>query len=93
MGRARQTPSWVARCSAGSEALPGQKVLEGRQVGREGVRAGTRDPSLCSQDLWMFPNVLVWHPEAARALLEYRIRTLAGALDNARRLGYKVRGA
>lgn len=41
----------------------------------------------------MFPNVLVWHPEAARALLEYRIRTLAGALDNARRLGYQVRGA
>lgn len=37
----------------------------------------------------MFPNVLVWHPEAARALLEYRIRTLAGALDNARRLGYQ----
>lgn len=41
----------------------------------------------------MFPNVLAWHPEAARALLEYRIRTLAGALDNARRLGYQVRGA
>ncbi|XP_014651294.1 PREDICTED: acid trehalase-like protein 1 isoform X2 [Ceratotherium simum simum] len=41
------------------------------------------------QDLWMFPNVLVFHPEAARALLEYRIRTLGGALDNARTLGYQ----
>ncbi|XP_032976552.1 protein-glucosylgalactosylhydroxylysine glucosidase isoform X5 [Rhinolophus ferrumequinum] len=41
------------------------------------------------QDLWMFPNVLMFHPEAARALLEYRIRTLAGALDNARNLGYQ----
>lgn len=40
----------------------------------------------------MFPNVLMFHPEAARALLEYRIRTLAGALDNARNLGYQVRG-
>ncbi|XP_037373210.1 protein-glucosylgalactosylhydroxylysine glucosidase [Talpa occidentalis] len=39
------------------------------------------------QDLWMFPNVLMFHPEAARALLQYRIRTLGGALENARKLG------
>lgn len=37
----------------------------------------------------MFPNVLLFQPEAARALLEYRIRTLGGALDNARKLGYQ----
>nr|XP_036858356.1 protein-glucosylgalactosylhydroxylysine glucosidase isoform X3 [Manis javanica] len=41
------------------------------------------------QDLWMFPNILMFHPEAARTLLEYRIRTLSGALDNARKLGYQ----
>nr|XP_044606477.1 protein-glucosylgalactosylhydroxylysine glucosidase isoform X8 [Equus asinus] len=41
------------------------------------------------QDLWMFPNILLFHPEAARALLEYRIRTLGGALDNAWNLGYE----
>ncbi|XP_003354465.2 protein-glucosylgalactosylhydroxylysine glucosidase isoform X2 [Sus scrofa] len=41
------------------------------------------------QDLWMFPNILMFHPEAARALLQYRIRTLSGALDNARKLGYQ----
>ncbi|XP_032735766.1 protein-glucosylgalactosylhydroxylysine glucosidase isoform X2 [Lontra canadensis] len=41
------------------------------------------------QDLWMFPNILMFHPEAARALLEYRVRTLGGALDNARKLGYQ----
>ncbi|XP_034500812.1 protein-glucosylgalactosylhydroxylysine glucosidase isoform X2 [Ailuropoda melanoleuca] len=41
------------------------------------------------QDLWLFPNILTFHPEAARALLEYRIRTLGGALDNARKLGYQ----
>ncbi|XP_057362791.1 protein-glucosylgalactosylhydroxylysine glucosidase isoform X8 [Manis pentadactyla] len=40
-------------------------------------------------DLWMFPNILMFHPEAARTLLEYRIRTLSGALDNARNLGYQ----
>ncbi|XP_045433664.1 protein-glucosylgalactosylhydroxylysine glucosidase isoform X1 [Pipistrellus kuhlii] len=41
------------------------------------------------QDLWMFPNVLLLQPQAARALLQYRIRTLGGALDNARNLGYQ----
>ncbi|XP_057173312.1 protein-glucosylgalactosylhydroxylysine glucosidase isoform X1 [Ursus arctos] len=41
------------------------------------------------QDLWLFPNILMFHPEAARALLEYRVRTLGGALDNARTLGYQ----
>ncbi|XP_013358366.1 PREDICTED: acid trehalase-like protein 1 isoform X4 [Chinchilla lanigera] len=41
------------------------------------------------QDLWMFPNILMFHPEAARALLEYRIQTLAGALENARALSYQ----
>lgn len=40
----------------------------------------------------MFPNILMFHPEAARALLEYRVRTLGGAKDNARKLGYQVRG-
>ncbi|KAK2081163.1 hypothetical protein P7K49_040278 [Saguinus oedipus] len=40
----------------------------------------------------MFPNILMFHPEAARALLEYRIRTLGGALENAQNLGYQVRG-
>ncbi|XP_008584790.1 PREDICTED: acid trehalase-like protein 1 [Galeopterus variegatus] len=41
------------------------------------------------QDLWMFPSVLMFHPEASRAILEYRIRTLGGALENARNLGYQ----
>jgi hypothetical protein len=41
----------------------------------------------------MFPNILMFHPEAARAILEYRIRTLGGALENARNLGYQVRGS
>lgn len=42
------------------------------------------------QDTWMFPNILLFHPEAARAILEYRIRTLEGALRNAREQGYEV---
>ncbi|KFO26378.1 protein-glucosylgalactosylhydroxylysine glucosidase isoform X2 [Fukomys damarensis] len=41
------------------------------------------------QDLWMFPNILMFHPEAARALLEYRVRTLGGALKNAQALDYQ----
>lgn len=38
----------------------------------------------------MFPNVLLLQPQAARALLQYRVQTLGGALDNARSLGYQV---
>ncbi|KFP84216.1 Acid trehalase-like 1, partial [Acanthisitta chloris] len=41
------------------------------------------------QDTWMFPNILLFYPEAARAILEYRIRTLEGALQNAQEQGYK----
>lgn len=40
----------------------------------------------------MFPNILMFHPEAARAILEYRVRTLGGALKNAQNLGYRVMG-
>lgn len=38
----------------------------------------------------MFPNILLFYPEAARAILEYRIRRLEGALHNAREQGYEV---
>ncbi|XP_028917475.1 protein-glucosylgalactosylhydroxylysine glucosidase isoform X1 [Ornithorhynchus anatinus] len=41
------------------------------------------------QDLWMFPNILLLWPEAARAILQYRVRTLSGAQANARDQGYK----
>ncbi|XP_074951424.1 protein-glucosylgalactosylhydroxylysine glucosidase isoform X2 [Phalacrocorax aristotelis] len=41
------------------------------------------------QDTWMFPNILLFYPEAARAILEYRIRMLEGALRNAQEQGYK----
>lgn len=37
----------------------------------------------------MFPNILMFHPEAARAILEYRVRTLGGALKNGQNLGYQ----
>lgn len=56
------------------------------------IRASPRvtKPTLCFQDTWMFPNILLFYPEAARAILEYRIRTLDGAMHNAQELGYKV---
>ncbi|XP_074399654.1 protein-glucosylgalactosylhydroxylysine glucosidase isoform X2 [Zonotrichia albicollis] len=41
------------------------------------------------QDTWMFPNILLLHPGAARAILHYRIRTLEGARQNAREQGYE----
>ncbi|NWV99118.1 PGGHG glucosidase, partial [Machaerirhynchus nigripectus] len=41
------------------------------------------------QDTWMFPNFLLLCPGAARAILQYRIRTLEGARRNAREQGYQ----
>ncbi|NXR75987.1 PGGHG glucosidase, partial [Pycnonotus jocosus] len=41
------------------------------------------------QDTWMFPNILLLCPEAARAILQYRIRTLEGARRNAQEQGYE----
>ncbi|XP_010220242.1 PREDICTED: acid trehalase-like protein 1 [Tinamus guttatus] len=41
------------------------------------------------QDTWIFPNILLFYPEAARAILEYRIRTLGGAFRNAQEQGYE----
>ncbi|NWV58499.1 PGGHG glucosidase, partial [Malurus elegans] len=41
------------------------------------------------QDTWMFPNILLLCPEAARAILRYRIRTLEGAKRNAQEQGYE----
>ncbi|NWI40528.1 PGGHG glucosidase, partial [Picathartes gymnocephalus] len=41
------------------------------------------------QDTWMFPNILLLYPEAARAILQYRIRTLEGARRNAQEQGYQ----
>ncbi|XP_068964072.1 protein-glucosylgalactosylhydroxylysine glucosidase isoform X3 [Petaurus breviceps papuanus] len=41
------------------------------------------------QDLWMFPSILLLDPDAARSILEYRVRTLGGALLNAEELGFQ----
>ncbi|XP_024064067.1 protein-glucosylgalactosylhydroxylysine glucosidase [Terrapene carolina triunguis] len=41
------------------------------------------------QDTWVYPNILLFYPEAARAILKYRIRALSGALKNAQEQGYK----
>ena len=57
------------------------------------LQGETRGSSMAVlQDLWVLPGLLLLHPEAAKALLQYRIRTLSGALDNSRSLGYQVRG-
>ncbi|KAM6073728.1 protein-glucosylgalactosylhydroxylysine glucosidase isoform 2-T3 [Chlamydotis macqueenii] len=63
-------------------------------IGPGGLSNGTRGEDywghvFWDQDTWMFPNILLFYPEAARAILEYRIRTLEGALRNAREQGYK----
>jgi trehalose/maltose hydrolase-like predicted phosphorylase len=39
-------------------------------------------------DTWMFPTLLVTHPDIARSLVEFRLRTLDAARANARANGY-----
>ncbi|MGZ4665037.1 MAG: haloacid dehalogenase [Frankiaceae bacterium] len=38
-------------------------------------------------ETWMFPGLLLLHPEIAKSVLEYRFKTLPGARANAQRLG------
>src|SRR5476649_1116743 len=40
-------------------------------------------------ELWMYPSILVLHPEMARSLVEYRYNRLAAAKRNAFNHGYK----
>ena len=40
-------------------------------------------------DTWMFPALLLQHPELARSIVEYRFKTLNGARQNASKSGMK----
>jgi len=40
-------------------------------------------------DTWMFPALVLTHPDVARSLVSFRFRTLAAARENARRNGYR----
>ncbi|KAM6408002.1 protein-glucosylgalactosylhydroxylysine glucosidase [Rhynochetos jubatus] len=73
---------------------PGTPGFRFHGISPGGLANGTRGEDywghvFWDQDTWIFPNVLLLHPEAARAILEYRIRTLEGALRNAQEQGYE----
>ncbi|MGP9022979.1 discoidin domain-containing protein [Streptomyces sp. BR1] len=40
-------------------------------------------------ETWMYPGLLATRPELAKTVVDYRYRTLAGARENARKLGYQ----
>lgn len=40
-------------------------------------------------DVWIFPALILQHPELARSIVEYRFNTLPGAMANAKADGYK----
>jgi trehalose/maltose hydrolase-like predicted phosphorylase len=40
-------------------------------------------------ETWMYPGLLILHPEIARSMLEYRYKTMPGARANAARLGFQ----
>ncbi len=39
-------------------------------------------------DTWMFPALILQHPELARSIVDYRYYTLKGAMENAKASGY-----
>ena len=39
-------------------------------------------------DIWIFPSLLLQHPELARSIVDYRYNTLPGAFANAKESGY-----
>lgn len=39
-------------------------------------------------DVWMFPALILQHPELARSIVDYRLNTLPGAMANAKASGY-----
>lgn len=41
------------------------------------------------QDIWMYPGIALFYPELARAVLEYRVRTIDGAKHNAQKQGHE----
>jgi kojibiose phosphorylase len=50
---------------------------------------GYRGHVFWDTDIYAFPFYLLFKPEAARKILEYRCRTLSAAIENARRNGYR----
>jgi trehalose/maltose hydrolase-like predicted phosphorylase len=40
-------------------------------------------------ETWMYPSLLLMHPDVADSVIAYRQKTLPGALKNAKNLGYK----
>jgi trehalose/maltose hydrolase-like predicted phosphorylase len=40
-------------------------------------------------ETWMYPGLLLLHPDIARSMLEYRYKTMSGARTNVARLGYQ----
>ncbi|MCC2276052.1 discoidin domain-containing protein [Streptomyces sp. ET3-23] len=66
---------------------------------REGARNSIAPTGLTSDnyaglvfwdaETWMYPALLATAPDLARTVVDYRYRTLAGARENARKLGYQ----
>ena len=67
-------------CRAGSALSPSPMGLSG---------LGYNGHVFWDTDLWMFPALLVLHPDLAQSLIEYRFQRLEAARRNAFALGFK----
>lgn len=69
-----------------------QSVREGSQwsIAPMGLSSeGYQGHIFWDADIWMFPALILQHPELARAIVDYRFNTLQGAFENAKEDGYQ----
>lgn len=57
-------------------------------LGACGMTTGYLGHAFWDSDTWIFPALLMLHPERAKSLIRFRDRTLGAAQDRARRRGY-----
>ncbi|MCL5104534.1 MAG: hypothetical protein M1133_10560 [Armatimonadetes bacterium] len=69
-----------------------QSVREGSQWSVPPMGLSTNDPYqghiFWDADLWIFPALILQHPELAKAIVDYRFNTLPGAMANAKADGF-----
>ncbi len=58
-------------------------------IGPMGLSPGYFGHIFWDSDTWMFPSLLITHPDIAKSLVDFRARTLPAAKRNARNHGYR----
>ncbi|WP_078970865.1 discoidin domain-containing protein [Streptomyces chattanoogensis] len=83
----RALQSWVRAAQYG--LLSSTRAGSPNSIGPTGLTSDNYAGEIFwDAETWMYPGLLASHPVLARAIVDYRYRTMAGARANARKLGY-----